>query len=75
MPKFVFEDCKFTHALQYVNGKSVINLALGDPKKEDGYALPENLNQAVIDVIQSGKYNGYTFHKGSIDARQAVVDK
>ena len=44
MPKFVFEDCKFTHALQYVNGKTVINLALGDPKKEDGYALPESLN-------------------------------
>jgi len=39
-----------------------LNLALGDPKAENGYILPKELNKAVIDVIEKGAYNGYTHH-------------
>jgi len=75
MPKFVFEDAGFNPREPFRNGRKVINLALGDPKKEDGYFLPPKLNKAVIETIEKGTYNGYTYHKGAIEARKAIVDK
>jgi hypothetical protein len=62
MPYFVFEVAKFNPFETVKNGKTVINLALGDPKKENGYALPEGYDKAVIEVIEKGIYNGYTNH-------------
>lgn len=41
MPYFVFEVVKFNPMETFRNGKTVINLALGDPKKENGYEQPE----------------------------------
>jgi len=51
MPYFVFEVAKFDPTQPIKNGKTVLNLALGDPKAENGYILPKELNSAVIDVI------------------------
>jgi tyrosine aminotransferase len=55
--------------------KSFVNLTLGEPTKANGYPLPEVTKQALIDAVESEKYNGYTHSSGMPDARQAVVDK
>lgn len=55
--------------------KSVINMGLGEPTKENGFDIPKEAADAVIEAVQSEKYNGYTLASGSIEARQAVVDK
>lgn len=62
MPYFVFEVAKFNPAQTVKNGKTILNLALGDPKKENGYVLPEGYDTAVIDVLKKGTYNGYSHH-------------
>ena len=62
MPHFVFDVAKFDPTQPIKNGKTVLNLALGDPKKENGYLLPEDLNKCVTDVVNKGAYNGYTHH-------------
>ena len=55
--------------------KPLLNLALGEPTKANGYPLPEEMKQAIIEVIESEKCNGYTKSTGAVEARQAVVDK
>lgn len=57
------------HALPF------IGLALGEPTKANGYDLPETINEALIEAIQSGTYNGYTPSSGTLAARKAVAAK
>jgi hypothetical protein len=62
MPHFVFEIAKFNPMEPMKNGKKVLNLALGDPKQEHGYKLPEDVNKSVMDVLNKGTFNGYSHH-------------
>lgn len=55
--------------------KSMINLGLGEPSKANGFELPPAINQAIIEVIESEKHNGYTQSTGAAPARQAVAEK
>ncbi len=40
--------------------KTLCNLGLGEPSRANGFELPPAINQAIIDVIESEKHNGYT---------------
>lgn len=55
--------------------KPMINLTLGEPTKENGYPLPDVTKQAMVEVVESEKHNGYTHSSGVLAARQALVDK
>ena len=55
--------------------KELINFTLGEPTKANGYPLPEVTKEAVVECVNSEKFNGYTHSSGLPDARQAVVDK
>jgi tyrosine aminotransferase len=55
--------------------KKMINLGLGEPKKEDGYVIPQAINDAIIEQVNSGSCNGYTQACGTIEARKAVASK
>lgn len=52
-----------------------IGLALGEPTKANGYDLPEVINEALIEAVQSGTNNGYTPSSGTQAARKAVALK
>ena len=53
----------------------LINLTLGDPCKENGYPISDVTKEALIETIESEKFNGYTPSNGTLAARQAVVEK
>lgn len=55
--------------------KDLINFTLGEPTKANGYPLPEETKEAIIEAVEAEKFNGYTHSSGLPDARQAVVDK
>ena len=57
------------HALQY------IGLGLGEPTKANGFDLPEVINEAIIEAVQSGTANGYTPASGTPAARNAIAAK
>ncbi len=54
--------------------KPMINLALGEAKKEEGFGPPSILKTALIDAIESDKCNGYTPSNGLLSARQAIAN-
>jgi tyrosine aminotransferase len=72
---FAFDIAKFSPSMTEKNGKSVINLSYGETTKANGFFVPENITEAVIDVLKSGDKNGYAYHAGPPEARQAIVDK
>lgn len=53
----------------------MINLGLGEPSRANGFELPEVINEAITEVVNSQKCNGYTQACGALPARQAVADK
>ena len=53
----------------------MINLGLGEPSRANGFELPEVINDAITEVINSQKANGYTQASGAIQARTAVAEK
>lgn len=52
--------------------KTMINLALGEAKKEEGFGAPAIVKEALIDSINSDLCNGYTASNGLLPAREAV---
>ncbi|TNV78478.1 hypothetical protein FGO68_gene7254 [Halteria grandinella] len=72
---FAFDVAKFNPTLTEKNGKRVINLSYGEPTRANGYYVPENITEAVIDVLKAGDKNGYAYHAGPPEARQAIVEK
>ena len=40
--------------------KTMVNLGLGEPSKANGYELPAEINQAIIEIIEGESHNGYT---------------
>jgi tyrosine aminotransferase len=52
-----------------------VNLTLGEPTKANGYPLPSIVNEAVCEVVNSEKFNGYTPSNGCLPAREAIVEK
>ncbi len=55
--------------------KTLCNLGLGEPSRANGFELPPAINQAIIEVIESEKHNGYTQSTGALPARQAIAEK
>ena len=53
----------------------VLNLTLGVPSNDNGYPMSVETKQAIIESVESEKFNGYTPSNGLLSARQAVVDK
>ena len=53
----------------------MINLGLGEPSRANGFELPEVINEAITEIIDSQKCNGYTQASGAIQARTAVAEK
>jgi aspartate/methionine/tyrosine aminotransferase len=38
----------------------MINLGLGEPSKANGFTLPPQINEAIMEAVQSGNQNSYT---------------
>lgn len=53
----------------------MINLGLGEPSRANGFELPEVINEAITEIIDSQKCNGYTQASGALPARTAVAEK
>lgn len=53
----------------------MINLGLGEPSRANGFELPEAINRALIEVVQTEQHNGYCQATGAAPARQAIADK
>lgn len=53
----------------------MINLGLGDPSKANGFDLPPEINQSIIEIIQGEAHNGYTQSTGCPAAREAIAQK
>ncbi|MGX7173711.1 pyridoxal phosphate-dependent aminotransferase [Enterococcus ratti] len=51
-------------------GKDILNLTIGEPD----FATPENIQEAAIRAIKSGKASYYTPSAGIPELRQAIVD-
>jgi hypothetical protein len=49
--------------------KPFINLGLGEPSKANGYELPSEITNAVVEVIQSGSFNTYSMASGCPEAK------
>ena len=52
-------------------GEDAINLGLGQPD----FPTPEHAKQAAVDAIESGKADGYTSNKGTLELREAIAAK
>jgi phenylpyruvate tautomerase PptA (4-oxalocrotonate tautomerase family) len=48
---------------------------IGEPSKANGYELAPEITNAVVDVLQSGKYNTYTMSSGNTEAKEALAKK
>lgn len=72
---FVFDIAKFDPRSTHKNGKKILNMSYGEPTKANGYVIPEVFTEAVVDVVRAGDKNGYAYHAGPPEARQAIVDK
>ena len=55
--------------------KKLINLGLGEPTAENGFVLPSQISDALIDAVKSGTANGYTQAAGNPAAREAVANR
>ena len=55
--------------------KKLINLGLGEPTAENGFILPSQISDALIDAVKSGAANGYTQAAGNPLAREAVAKR
>ena len=53
----------------------MINLGLGEPTKANGFDLPKELGNAVIDAVNSETANSYTQASGALTAREAVAKR
>ncbi|MEY8445159.1 pyridoxal phosphate-dependent aminotransferase [Enterococcus ratti] len=53
-----------------IQGKDILNLTIGEPD----FATPENIQEAAIRAIKSGKASYYTSSAGIPELRQAIVD-
>lgn len=49
--------------------KSRLSLGSGEPRKENGFPIPEIVNEEVIKVLKEGLHNGYTASSGDIIPR------
>ena len=54
---------------------SMINLGLGEPSRANGFELPEVINEAIMEIVDSQKHNGYTQASGALPARMAIAEK
>jgi len=54
--------------------KEVISLALGDPSVFGNFEPPKEAVEAIVEVVQGGKHNGYFASFGMQCAREAVAD-
>ena len=52
-------------------GEDAINLGIGQPD----FPTPAHARQAAIDAIESGASDAYTSNKGTLELREAIVDK
>jgi aspartate aminotransferase len=52
-------------------GKDAINLGLGQPD----FPTPRHAREAAVEAIGSGKADGYTSNKGTMELREAVAGK
>lgn len=55
--------------------KELISLSIGDPTIFGNLNNPDNVNEAAIKSIRSGKYNGYAHSAGYLEARKAIAKK
>ncbi|XP_076062960.1 tyrosine aminotransferase-like [Oratosquilla oratoria] len=53
--------------------KQMIALSIGDPTVFGNLVPAEEITEAVVDSIRSGKYNGYAPSTGFVPAREAVA--
>lgn len=53
----------------------LLNLALGEPTKKNGFPLPEGMNDVLIEKVNAETFNGYTPSNGCLEARQAIAEK
>lgn len=49
--------------------KKLLYKTLGDPTKENGFAVEENITQSAIEILESGHGNGYENSAGGAEAR------
>ncbi|GET93310.1 tyrosine aminotransferase, putative [Leishmania tarentolae] len=52
--------------------KSNLRLSIGDPTVDGNLKTPEIVTEAVVDVVRSGKFNGYPPTVGADNLRQVV---
>lgn len=52
------------------NGKRVITLGMGDPTAYSCFLTPSVLSEAVVDALQSNKFNGYAPTVGLLQTRK-----
>lgn len=55
-------------------GLEMIRLSIGDPTVFGNYPIHENVRKAVVNAVESGKYDGYGPAHGLPEARQAISD-
>jgi aspartate/methionine/tyrosine aminotransferase len=55
--------------------KPIVNLGLGEPTKANGYELPEEITNSVIDILKEGLHNSYTLSSGNPEAKVAVAKR
>ena len=48
---------------------------LGEPSKANGYELPKEITNAVVEILESGLYNTYTMSSGNVEAKEAIAKK
>ena len=61
--------------LPVAHEKPIINLGLGEPNKANGFDLPAEINESIIEVIKAETFNGYTQASGALPAREAIAKK
>ena len=54
--------------------KSCLRLSIGDPTVDGNMQTPEIVTEAVVDVVRSGKFNGYPPCVGADNVRQVVAE-
>lgn len=56
------------------NGKRVISLGMGDPSAYSCFHTTPVAAEAVLDTLQSGKFNGYAPTVGLVQTRRAIAE-
>jgi hypothetical protein len=65
LTEFFYDVVKFNPTQTEKNGKKIVFLGYGEPRKENGFETPPVLTEAVIEVAKSDESHGYTYQFGS----------